>query len=186
LQSTCDVLRGCGVAATALVTTLLLTACGADRVVSNADEIAHHTLGLNLATAVECLSAVAPDLGADMEPATIVETVQPCGGTTFFNHDDETIRTVDELASVHGTIVVSGTLSDDRLVLELVTSGSGVSEVGVSRARALVTTCWQVAVDLRARELGEIGPAPCNDAVVERENPTQTIPFDDVDPTTSD
>lgn len=182
MRSTRDAARWLGVAATMLTATVLLAACGTDRVVSNADEIAHHTLELNLATAVECLSGVAPDLRADMQAAAIAEAVKPCGGTTFFNHDDETIRAVDDLASTHGTIVVSGTTSGDRLVLELVTSGPGVSEVGVSRARALVTTCWQVVVDLRDHALDEVGPAPCNDAVVERENPTQTVPFDDVDP----
>lgn len=167
-------------AAVACVATAALAGCGGTHTQTDADEGARRVLGWNVGTAVTCLWDVAPDLRPDLDPAASAETLMPCGGTTFYGHDDEAIRTVDPLGSVSGTIVVSGSATEDHLTLELVTSGSALAEAGHSRARALVTTCWQVEVDLASDTVGDPSGAPCNQAVVERENPSEVVPFDEV------
>lgn len=166
----------------ALAASSTLAGCGADDVRSNAAKTAHGILRINLATAIECLEDVAPGLQADLDSAELADTLTPCGATTFFNHDDDAIRTVDPLASKRGTIVVGSDTSGDHLTLELVTSGAGLSEAGVSRARSLVATCWQVMIDLRSRTLGEPTSSDCNDAVIERKNPSEVVPFAEVSP----
>lgn len=147
---------------------------------AQADETALRILGWNVDSAVSCLQDVAPELRADLGSDALADALTACGGTTFFNHDDDTIRDVDRLDSFRGTIVVSGSIAGSRLSLELLTSGAGLSESGVSRARALVATCWQVEVDLASHTVGEPGPATCNDAVVEEKNPSEVVPFDEV------
>ena len=143
-----------------------------------ANEGARRHLGWNVDTALACLQDGAPELRSDLDPVVLAETLMPCGGTTFFNHDDEAIRTVDPLASKNGTLMVSGSTVGERLNLEIVTSGSGLAEAGHSRARALATTCWQVQVDLASDTVGEPSGSTCNEAVVERENPSEVVAFD--------
>lgn len=149
---------------------------------TDAKEGARRHLGWNIDIAMTCLQDVAPELRSDVDPAVLAEALMPCGGTTFFSHDDVAIRTVDPLASEKGTIVVSGSTVDEQLTLEIVTAGSALAQAGHSRARALAATCWQVLVDLESDTVGEPSGSPCNEAVIERENPTEVVPFDEARP----
>jgi hypothetical protein len=56
-----------------------------------------------------------------------------------------------------------------------------LSEVGVSRARALLTSCWRVTVDLATHTLGRPTGASCNESVVAREKPSEPVRFEDLD-----
>lgn len=166
-----------GLASGALLITALLSACGGAQVESSASEVAYQSLIKNLGTAVTCLENSASDLAGVQTDADIIEAISDCAGTTFFNHDDEAISSTDQLSSKSGTIAVSGKLSSGSLTLNLTTSGAGLAEAGVSRARALSATCWQVTIDLESGALGSPRGTGCNDAVLTRENPSEVVPF---------
>jgi hypothetical protein len=56
-----------------------------------------------------------------------------------------------------------------------------LSEVGVSPARSLLTSTWQVTVDLETHTLGRPTGASCNESVVARENPSELVRFEGLD-----
>jgi hypothetical protein len=134
-------------------------------------------------TATACLLSIAPDLDAARQEAPeLAEVLSECAGTTVLNQDDGAIRMTDPLASKRGTIAVTARETGDRLLaLTLTTSGAGLSEVGVSRGRALLTSCWQVPVDLETHTLGSPTGASCNESVVSLENPSELVRFEDLD-----
>jgi hypothetical protein len=167
--------------ATAFVAGLSLAGCGADQVESNARDTAYRNLQQNVTTATACLQSIAHDLDTAQEAPELAHVLSECAGTTFLNHDDDAIRSTDPLASKRGTIAVTARETGDReLALTLSTSGAGLSEAGVSRARALITSCWQVTVDLKTHTLGEPTGTSCNKSVIARENPSEQVPFDDL------
>lgn len=168
-------------AVVALAVGIALSAC-VPNTYTDAKEGARGHLRSNIDIAMTCLQDVAPELRSDLDPAALAETLMPCGGTTFFNHDDEAIRTVDPRSSQNGTIVVSGNMVEEHLNLEIVTAGSALAQAGHSRSRALAATCWQVLVDLESDTVGEPSASTCNEAVIERENPTEVLPFDEAKP----
>lgn len=165
----------------ALAVGTTLTGCVPDTQ-TDAKEGARRHVGWNIDTALTCLQDAAPELRSDLGPAVLAETLMPCGGTTFFNHDDEAIRTVDPLASKNGALVVSGSPVDEQLTLRIVTAGSALAEAGRSRTRALAATCWQVLVDLESYTVGEPSGSTCNEALIERENPTEVVPSEKARP----
>jgi hypothetical protein len=171
--------RAAAALSASLAAFIALAGCGT-HTQSDANEGAQRVLGWNVDTALMCLQDVAPDLQGELDPAALTEVLMPCGGITSFNHDDEAIRTVDPLDSVRGTIVVSGSTAGDQLTLQIVTSGSALAEAGHSRSRALVATCWQVGIDLTTHTVGEPMSSACNEAVIERKNPSEVVPFDEV------
>lgn len=172
-----DVRRGALLAATLAVA---LTGCGAQHVEQRADDAARVGLARNVAEALGCLESRAPALWAGASDAGLLATeLGECVGISVLDQDDDAVRTAERLEMFAGTVALTTEVSSGELVLVLYTEGSGSAQAGVTHARYLVGTCWQVPV--MASGLGAPSGVECSRAIVERANPAEVIPFDAVD-----
>lgn len=159
-----------------------LAGCGADQVQGRARDGAEADLPRKLVTAVECLGSHAAGLSAAADTAALATELADCAGTTVLDQDDEAVRTVDFLSRPGGTIAVASERHDGALALRMYTEGAGAAQAGVTSAIITLATCWQVTVDA-AGDLGEPSGAECSEALITRANPTEVVPFDDLDVT---
>lgn len=120
-----------------------LAGCGADQVVGLAHDTAYRNLQTDLVAALDCLETRVPSVQSAGSSAEIADELAPCVGTTFLDQPDDVVRTTAPVTSENGTVAVSSNVTDDGVVLELYTDGAGLAEAGVSRARALIATCWR-------------------------------------------
>ena len=169
----------------AVALAVTLAGCGAQDVQRRADDAARADLPRNVATALGCLESRAPALWAGASDADLLATeLAECVGTSVLGGDDDAVRTAERLEMIAGTVALAAAPSTGELVIRLYTEGSGYADAGVTQARVIVGTCWQVAVTASG-ELGAPSGDECSDAVVARANPTEVVPFDQVDVPTS-
>lgn len=172
-----DVRRG---ALLAVTLTVSLAGCGAQHVHQRAEDGARAALPLHLAEALGCLESRAPALRAGASDAGLLATeLGECVGISVLDRDDEAVRTADRLEMSAGTVALTTDVSSGDLVLVLYTEGSGYAQAGVTHERYLVGTCWQVPV--MASGLGAPSGVECSRAIVDRANPAEVIPFEQVD-----
>lgn len=140
-----------------------------------------HRLRDNVTAATACLRSTASELATAEHTTTLAEGLASCAGTTIMDEDDDAVLSADPLSFENGTLVVSSEITDDQILLTLYTHGSGLAEVGVTRARALLATCWQVTIDLSSDSLDDFAGTTCKESVVASIGPAKEIPFDDLD-----
>lgn len=158
-----------------------LSACGADRVETVAREKALELLQDNVTATTTCLTSLVSRLDPAQGPGGLADKLSECVDTTVLNRDDDYILSDEvELPVGNETIAVSAVVSGDRIVLVVSTQGVGTAQAGVASARVTLTTCWQVTADLVEDVLEDPSEAGCNDSVLERINPTDQVPFSDL------
>lgn len=173
-----DVRRG---ALLAVSLAVALAGCGAQDVHQRAKDDARADLPDNVAEVLECLGSRATALLAGASEADLLTSeLGECAGTTVLDQDDEAVRTAVRLDMVDGTVALSTDAGGEDLVLRFYTEGGGYAEAGVTQARYQVGTCWQVPVTASG-DLGAPSGVECSRAVVERANPAEVLPFDELD-----
>lgn len=159
---------------------LALRSCDrAFQVESRAREGAFGNLQDNVVGAVACLTTAAPRLDPADGADALADDLTACGYTQFMNKNDDFV--LHEASARGENVIFSGTALAGRVVLQIMTTGPGVAQAGVANARAYLVTCWQVTIDLGTDTLEDYTATACNDALVTRYNPSEQVPFDELD-----
>ena len=159
--------------------TASLSACGAGQVETVAHEDALDLLNEHLTEAVACLRSTAPQLDAADTSEDLANTLAECGNTTALNKDDEQI--VEEGLGGRASVIFSGAVVGDPIVLRVMTTGTGYAQAGVASARAYLVTCWQATIDVTAHVDTEFAASPCNDALLLLYDPSaEQVPLSDL------
>lgn len=167
-------------AGAAALASSLLVGCGQDAVTAARAE-ADASLRRSLGTAIACVRDHAADLVAAQAGGRLAEALTPCAGTTFLDQSDDAILASSRPLFRDHTMAISSELSGTDLVLSFYTDGAGLAEAGVSRDRALIAACWEVAVTGETGDVGEPTSTPCKASVVTRLNPSDQVPVEDFD-----
>ena len=166
----------------AAVVVVLLAGCGAQNVEADARERALEGLETTVVDVLGCVAAAVPRI----EPARGVETLSAdlgdCAYTDVLNADTDAILSDQVvLPAGGGTVAFSGATTGDDLELRLVTQATGVAQAGVASARSSPATCWQLTADLATDIVQDYSGTQCHEAVMTRMNPTERVPFEDLD-----
>lgn len=173
--------------AAVLVTTLCATVagCGFYDVETRASASATEQLPAVVADVAACVTESAPELLVDPSTPLLTEQLSDCASTMLLNRDvNEALREADAsygLSYHNSSLAITGVALGDGLALTFYTEVSGTAEAGVSNARVNLATCWRMAIDEGPDQPKEMSGAPCDKDVVARANPTELVPFEDLD-----
>lgn len=171
-----------GAAALTGLLCIAVAGCGYDDYRGRASDAAIEALPENVTSAVACVSQAAPQMLADPSTPSLTEQLFDCAGTTILNQEVSATFPTDGVHSRHGTAAVTGGLTGDELELTFYTEGGGFAEAGISSARVSLATCWRIVFDEKdSHQPKDISGVPCGEGLIAQTNPTEVVPFEDLD-----
>lgn len=179
--------RSRGRVAPVLATTLVaaLAGCGSNQVIPRASTSAAEHLPANIMDVAACVTQSAPDLLADPSTPSLTEHLSECASTMLLNRDiNEAIREADESYGLNfhnSSLAITGVAVDHELELAFYTEGNGFAEAGINHARVSLATCWTIVLDEGPNQPMATSGTPCDKDLVTRTNPTELVPFEDLD-----
>lgn len=172
--------RRCAVALVAVLCGALVS-CGADDVRERAYASAAASLPVNVTETASCVATAAPRILAAPNPTSSAEVLADCAGTTVFNQTLVEVLPAATISVRRGSVAVTGITAGGSLELTFFTQASGVAASGINEERVILATCWKIVLDDHLPPAPDLTGVTCDEALVERLNPTVVVPFDDLD-----
>lgn len=129
----------------------------------------------------DCVMGVAPEMFSAAPETAVVEDLSACAGTAVFNQDIDQLPDTGPVSVRQSSVAVSGRVTGDLLNLTFYTQASGVEEAGVTEYRTILATCWEIALVEGSDQPEKTAGAPCDEALVERMNPSEVVPYVDIE-----
>ena len=160
---------------------LAATGCGADTVRERSYDSAAESLRSYVSETTDCVRGVAPAMFSAAHETAVVEDLSACAGTTVFNQDIDQLPDTGPVSVRQSSVAVSGVVTGDLLNLTFYTQASGVEQAGVTEHRTILATCWEIALVEGSDQPEKTAGAPCDKALVERMNPSEVVPYVDIE-----
>lgn len=171
-----------GAAALAGMLCIAVAGCGYDDYRTRAYDAATEALPANVTSAVACVTQAAPQMLADPSAPSLTDQLFDCAGTTILNQEVSATFPTDGVHSRHGTAAVTGVVTGGELELTFYTEGGGFAEAGISSARVSLATCWRISFDENdPHQPKDISGLSCGEGLISQTNPTEVVPFADLD-----